>query len=381
MKKELLRNLEFGYYQVGDTIHASKVQALIDGTARNIHPEWKFNNHIFDHVDWSAEPTASLDDLYTKRARQLREKYDYLVLLYSAGSDCQNILEVCLRNNIRIDELIVIHPLSFANLYRPDSTNFEDSNVLSEWDLTMKPRLEWIEHHHPEIKITVYDWWLTAKDYKVKDGYVTNRSHNLTPYFETRNNLLCVPRVKDLLDKHDKVGFILGVDKPRVCYHENAYRIYFLDILTNTTGTQSDPNTRRYQINAEFFYWNPECVDILAKQAHILARFFESAPAFRSYVTWPITRPNSLIWYENTIRALIYPSIDVSVFQANKPDLTVGFDKLLFLVGKQKEIERITQENFSYLRQNIDSKYLTERNGNPTFVGFITGMWPVKKVN
>jgi hypothetical protein len=42
-----------GYYRVGDAVHLNKISALIDGTKRNIHPEWVFNNDVFDTVDWT----------------------------------------------------------------------------------------------------------------------------------------------------------------------------------------------------------------------------------------------------------------------------------------------------------------------------------------
>ena len=48
----VVQNPELGYYQVGEVKHVGKISALIDGTARNIHPEWNFNNEVFDHYDW-----------------------------------------------------------------------------------------------------------------------------------------------------------------------------------------------------------------------------------------------------------------------------------------------------------------------------------------
>jgi hypothetical protein len=60
-----LRNPELGYYQVGSTIHTGKAMALIDGTNRNIHPEWKFNNEVFDD-ETIAEMFAEVNSKYVE---------------------------------------------------------------------------------------------------------------------------------------------------------------------------------------------------------------------------------------------------------------------------------------------------------------------------
>jgi len=51
--------------------------------------------------------SESLDFLYALRARQLREKYDYLVLYFSGGADSTNILKTFIDNNIFLDEIVM----------------------------------------------------------------------------------------------------------------------------------------------------------------------------------------------------------------------------------------------------------------------------------
>lgn len=376
-----VQNPELGYYQVGEVKHVGKISALIDGTARNIHPEWHFNNKVFDQFDWSIEPAESLQDLYAQRAREIRERYDYVILMYSGGSDSQTVLDAFLKNNLHIDEVIVSHPAKLESIYIPDASNYDPLNLLSEWDFTMKPKLQWLAQNHPEIKITMYDWSDSILDYKIQDGFVLDRNHNVSAYSEIRNNYYNIDSVKSALDKYNNVGIVLGIDKPRVCFHDNAYRLYFLDLITAVFGPQYSASLRKNKLHVEFFYWHPASCKILAKQVHQLVKFFEMFTGFRNFVTWPIQNPAKRTWYETSIRAIIYPDLDLNFFQANKfSNMTIGYDELLFKIGQRDRIEGITKENFTYLKSVIDPKYFSSDNGVPTLTGFISKMHPIKFV-
>lgn len=368
-------NQELGYYQVGEVKHLRKVSALIDGTNRNIHPVWNFNNEIFDQYDWSVEPIETLQELYGQRAKEIREKYDYIMLLYSGGADSQAMLDSFLNNNLKVDEIVVLHPFGLEKTYTPDRNNFEPINFLSEWDFTMKPKLNWLAQHYPKIKITMIDWSEDILDFKINDGFVLNRNHNVSPYNEIRNEFSRFKNFKSALEKYNRVGIILGVDKPRICFYENAYRLYFLDIITSGTGPGS---TEHNHVPAEFFYWHPSSCKLLAKQAHQLVKFFQMFPAFKTYITWPMTNPTNRTWYENSIKAIIYPDLDLNFFQANKfKVMSIGYDQLLFKIGLQDKILGMHQENFSYLKKVIDPKYFNDIDGIPAFVGFISKMRPL----
>jgi len=378
---DTIQNPELGYYQVGEVKHLGKISAMIDGTIRNIHPEWKFNDDVFDSYDWSVEPTESLQELYTQRAKDIRERYDYVILMYSGGSDSQAILDAYLKSNLQIDEIIVMHPKMLENTYTPNNTNHSPLNVLSEWDYTMKPKLHWLAQHYPKIKITTFDWSEGIMDYKIEDGFILERSCNFTPYCPLRNNIYKIDSVNIALEKYKNVGIILGVDKPRVCFHDNAYKLYFLDIVTNGVMTMHSESLRKNKVEIEFFYWHPASCKLLAKQAHQLVKFFELYPGFRTFVTWPINNPYRRTWYETSVRPIIYPDMDLSFFQANKfSEMTVSWDEILFQIGKRDEILGITKENFTFLKSVIDSKYFHDVDGIPALVGFVSKMRPIKFV-
>lgn len=59
----------------------------------------------FDNIDWTQEPSGDWEQMCADRMRQIRDAHSKLVLFYSGGSDSQFILNICLKYNIKLDEL------------------------------------------------------------------------------------------------------------------------------------------------------------------------------------------------------------------------------------------------------------------------------------
>ena len=91
---------KFGYYTVGEKKSYSKLEVLEWG-----EPEWHFNDGVFSAIDWTIEPPFDLWELYKQRVKQIREQYDYVVLMYSGGADSHNVLSSFLEADCKIDEI------------------------------------------------------------------------------------------------------------------------------------------------------------------------------------------------------------------------------------------------------------------------------------
>jgi hypothetical protein len=138
----LLRN---GYYTVGNEVFLSKTAALIRATSIDTHPSWHFNNEVFDRVDWQTCPTQTLTELYHARARQLRERYDWLAVHYSGGSDSFTALKSMLDSGNPPDEVVTRWAISASrDRYQPNADPTSAENHPSEWDLVVKQDLEWL---------------------------------------------------------------------------------------------------------------------------------------------------------------------------------------------------------------------------------------------
>ena len=99
---------KYGYYTVGSSVYLNKTQAAIASNITNQKINFHYNEDIFDSYDWTQEPEpgVGLAEFYRRRALQIRNKYDYVILLYSGGPDSTNVLNSFVDNNILIDEIV-----------------------------------------------------------------------------------------------------------------------------------------------------------------------------------------------------------------------------------------------------------------------------------
>ena len=375
-----MTRLDLGYYTVDGKIFPSKVAALIEGTRLDIHPAWHFNNEVFGRIDWSQEPAEDIYELYRQRAQQLRDKYDYLVLMYSGGSDSQTIFDVCIKNKIKIDELVIVWAPSLNSTYTPDPTDTSWDNRQSEWDYTIRPRLDHIAQHHPQIKITVHDWAECASRLQLPDDFIADRNHNFTPYAQARWDLTLIPSLADRLDHMTSVGVIFGTDKPRVCIRDGCYQLYFLDILTSNAPSYSAGFMKK-SLGIELFYWSPDSWRILAKQSLMIVDFFERNTQLQQFIQWPMSKPANRHFYETVAMGIIYPSMNLQFFQTQKfGSLTFGMDTLLFKTGQQEKLQSLQRDNLAYLQRIIAPKYFNRVNGDTALTGMVSNWYPVRPV-
>lgn len=60
----------------------------------------------YSTIDWTQEPVESFEVLMDRHAKNLRNKYERLILFWSGGTDSHTVLNVFSRNRIRIDEIV-----------------------------------------------------------------------------------------------------------------------------------------------------------------------------------------------------------------------------------------------------------------------------------
>ena len=113
-----------GHYTVGDSWFYSNRDAL-EASYRTGQPvAW----HYYDDV-WASAHAAghwrdqSLKELYYARARQLREQYDYVAVMFSGGWDSRNIIESFSAQGLRIDDIIVFVTPELENTTEFDNLN------------------------------------------------------------------------------------------------------------------------------------------------------------------------------------------------------------------------------------------------------------------
>ena len=267
-------NNKFGYFTAGEHFRSYsqfETQEYAAKTGDKI--EWHFNDEFFSSIDWTIEPTETLTELYADRARQIRNKYDYIVLYFSGGSDSQNILSTFLENNIYLDEILTHHT------YQGVGDKLSETGHLIEITLAAVPEAKkYIEkfpttiHRIVDISEIIKDYWTdNLNDLKYNFMYYGN--FYITPHNSVATNLPSIlPEYKRLVDSGKQICFIHGNEKPNIMFDQKKWYFSF-----HSNAVESSFSIRRQieksPINDELFYWDPAAWKIIVKQSHVLRKY------------------------------------------------------------------------------------------------------------
>jgi uncharacterized protein YutD len=369
---------ELGYYTCNHKIFSSKIEACIYATKHKCPIKWIFNDAVFDSYPWHIEPEESLDELYDKRAREIREKYDYVVLAFSGGGDSNNVLESFLRQNLLIDE-IVVNVMDDYN-----STTVIDPNVLSNWNegaeytLQTLPRLRYVQSVSPRTKISVIDLSKQVFDFLSGFGdenWLSYTRERLNVSGLMRHNFLHFKEIRKQFDKSKSVAMVLGIEKPRTYIKGNMFKMMFSDKAVNI-ATVSEFIEDYTNTGIEYFYWHPSCAKMIAKQAHIIKRFVELTPKYRG--AW---QPDSLgdlfkkhrTVQERVLRPLLYSTWRNNYWQSDKSTLDwySEIDNWFTEGHKNSKEFAIWQAGLKYVQENAKDFIVADDNNQIGLKGFM----------
>lgn len=321
--------LNYGYnsfYTVGNEHFKNKTLALLrsNETASNI--TWSFHDNAFNSIDWTIEPSISLNDLYAARALSLRQKYDYIILMCSGGPDSNNVAYSFLKNGIHVDEIIASAPLSGLNNWVDNENDKTTENVISETRLAQIPFVKEIQSKYPNVKITLNDYFEDILNYKDSDWLIksTDYAH---PTTVARYGIEKFPHLRKLAETDKKVGIIYGIDKPFLTIDKGEMHCMISDYAVNVP-TES-PFDNFYN---ELFYYSHEMPYILSKQCHLLKKWLFLPENKKALM---LTKLNSQIapfkefnagLYQRAIVPCIYPMIEKQIWQAGKPKYNIMAD-------------------------------------------------------
>jgi hypothetical protein len=357
-------NKKLGYYTVNGIEFDSKIKALTYATQNNSTPEWHFNDNEYQSYDWTIEPALTLDQLYDQRTRQLREKYDYLILSYSGGADSHNILMSFIRQGLHLDE-IVVNTMEKGNKKSTtlSANNVQATNAAAEHDLQTVPRLKEAAKLMPNTKISICDLTDYLFDYLEGVGdesWVFDKREGLNPAGMTRFNYLHFLDIRRQFDKDKTFGIIMGIEKPRCFIHKNRFVLSYSDRATNIT-TVAEHFKEYPNSTIEFYYWSPDALDIQCKQAHTIKKWLEAFPQYRDY--WDAEKGMDFttirLVHERLLRTVLYTTWDNNWYQADKAlgDWYSEFDQWFFDDYKDTKAAHIWKAGIDYVTDSL-SKYI-----------------------
>ena len=333
-----------GFYVAGNKRFTNKLDAIIElnsfGGNHDVH--WDYHEDVYNTVNWTVEPKDSLLSLYGQRAKQIRDNYDHVILLYSGGADSQTILEAFIHNNIPFDEVIVFGAFEaernvISNLGASQTPGY----YTREYHQIAKPILKELQKTH-KFKITEWDWADDILDTVTNNhDWAWDVGARFAPDAIPRQYLHEKFRHTDRFDERGKTtAFVYGVDKPRLLRDDNFIYATFIDALITTgVGNTADIHGRVWE-NDEFFYWSANFPEIVVKQAHVIAR--NLADTNRLHL---LPRTDNLSsfhhpGYYGIINNIIYPNWD-NRWQIKKPTSAVKdeFAQWFFDFAPSKAIE------------------------------------------
>jgi len=317
-----------GYYKIGDDVINNKFHALMVGTKKFIDPKWWFYDEVYDKAcDNFRSYHIPLKEIYRQRAQQLRDKYDYLILNYSGGSDSHNILCTFLEFNIKLDMVYIQWPMSLMDkgLYTPNTKDTTNFNFHSEWDFVIKKDLEWLSKKHPEIKIEIGDWVENVKESYYDDDLLLNNVTNLPSIARAQKQNTFSETEGKLSNLGLSVGSIYGVDKPLFGYKNDKGYFRLPDNACMAQPNPENPN------GLEYFYFTPDMPEILILQCYHLLQYKRN-PNTKKFVRDLQLEYHD--WYidfheaSETHKLVCYPYWDFNRFQADKPWIFSTISKL-----------------------------------------------------
>jgi len=362
-------NKKLGYYTVGQLEFSSKIQACLKSIETNQPLKWHFNEELFRSYNWWEEPVETLDELYNKRARQIREQYDYVMLSYSGGADSHNILMSFLRQGLFLDEIVVNTTEKASGKFTQiDPLNTSAQNAGAEHYLQTMPRLKEIAALIPKTKITIMDLSDCLFDSLEKTGdasWVLDKREGLNPVGMTRFNYLHFSDIQKRFDKGKKIAMVLGTEKPRTFVHDNRLYMRFVDRATNQNTVAE--HMKEYP-NSElvFFYWSPDCVPLLIKQGHTIKRWLRKNPQMlHAWDLETMSFEKVRLIHEPVLRSVVYTTWDKSWWQANKAtlDWTSELDHWFIYGHQDSNAVAVWKEGIDYVKTHLSPFLKTSKDG------------------
>lgn len=370
-------SLANGYYLVNGEVFENKIHALIKGSELNILPEWHYFDEVFSKANKTGLGQVPLTEWYKQRALQLRDKYDYLILNYSGGSDSHNILHTFLKNNIKLDCVYVQWHLKLTDkgLYTINSTDKSNANFHSEWDLVLKKDLEWLASNHPNIRIEIKDWTDTLHDKFYHDSLFETKTTVMVNMSRSLKLHTFSDAEKQMANTGLKVASIFGADKPYIVVKDNKCFFNFHDKSFSAIPNPDNPN------GLEYFYITPDLPQLtieqswhlmnyyrnnLDKQYLITAKSQRTEPRFKQ---WPIHKHLEEFEIMSNIAKLVcYPNWNCNRFQASKPtpnnlnlSIPAGFkqwDNILLGIDEFTKMNDIWQHHWNSYANQINTDWL-----------------------
>jgi hypothetical protein len=259
-----------GYFSVGKQNLYSKLDAINLSISTGEKVQWHYNDEVFSKQDWTVEPEKDIRTMYCERAQAIRDQFDYVVVMFSGGSDSTTVLDSFIDNNIPVDEIFMHQWIK----YQPEGV---DSYMNTEITYSALPYLKRKLPTAWNTNIRLYDpsdyalACLNDRDFVESCWRGMNNTQNLQMISLHHNLHRRFPEYVKLINEGKRVVFVWGEAKPHIRYdlEKNKHYFCFEDHYAH------EPQPRDQEQNDPFcqheqFFDDPSYPEIKVKQAHLV---------------------------------------------------------------------------------------------------------------
>jgi hypothetical protein len=391
--------IDFGYYIYKDEPYFDRVQILdkmLENKDYGSSFHFHFHDEYFASLNWSIEPEFDIGTLYKLRAQQLRDKYKYLVVQFSGGSDSTQILRTFLDNGIFIDEIQCFHfETLVSKVSEQELLSGDDSSILLEYKYAAKPFLEKFKEKSPNTKISSIDLSKRFTEDLVNGEYAylgVNKNQTImasTVYNTTPKayNYYSLKYIEEQYKQRDGIAIVRGFDKPKLYIDkEGDMYFYFNDMIINGNRNMIMGDLPNIGV-IENFYWSKDAPLIPIKQSHMVLNQFKRAArlkkVFKLYkgiardheketLAFSFTRESFLL--ERLLSFIIYPNWSMDTYTGTKEEKMASDFAILEKTGIKHHGQQVMEERRNFMLnkyRKIENKSLlyTKINTKPYYIG------------
>lgn len=357
-------NHETGHKQIfSNKLEAICAQRLL--THATIYFNWY--EQLFNQFDFHREPTESYAELLRQRAQELRDRYGYIRLWFSGGSDSISALNAFIDNGIPLDEIIVY----MWNDHEHHSSLESGSRELV---LSAVPYLEAMQSKLAGTKITKlilnYDDYLktiSGPDRIGELSYIHSMDRGAHLF-----GLNCVQYAwEKVLENttHDNYCDLFGGTKPTISRQGDNYYFHLID-----TTLQDQFLSKR----AEDFFISTQNPKLFFKTAHMFKNYVKSKNLSNSQIQKLMSDSslspmyNAAIGRDPTMHPVALYKIDRGDgFYSPEVDFTIKNYKHYRLVKnlssdeKWRKLFKAHVETYKAMKHYYDFLWNTDDEGQP----------------
>jgi len=324
---------------------------LYYASTTNQSVKWNFFEEVYSKFSWTKRPVGTLEQLYKERAQQIRDKYDYVALHFSGGSDSWTVLDSFLSNGIHLDELYTRWPSAERKYRTINNIDKSEGNIISEFDYAVVPVLDYVRKNFPQTKIVVADFSdAFEKDFVEVDLRSSDYYANMSTFDK---NIRPSDSQAEAHKQGKKVALVYGCDKIRFTIKNGQFYAYFIQCLPGSDYTE---------YGREMFYWTPDFPTIPILQAHYLRDYVQTNPNFALLTGREATK---------TYQSVCYPRYNKDTFQTGKPLGSIVRKSDSWIYEYNPRYYQSWQWAMNQYFDSIDEKFINRHNDNKN--GLILG--------